>query len=283
MKKSTLLFSMLLAGTVAMAQSNFASISQIGNNHEALVEQTGLENASTVDITGGNGSEIIVDQIGNKNFSSFNGAGSVFGFQYQEGDNNTATAARFGNGSIINQIQIGDGNSASADRWTQSSNLIVSQYQEGDNNTAVARRLRGFDVTVIDQTQIGDRNVALLNPTGSGQYYADGGSVNQYQEGDDNFATINNISGSLGGLFIQEQIGNDNSSIIRGGRRTTLAATYQEGDFNNATIEQFDSFNTAEIFQFGDSNNALIQQTGEMNVGIITQHGNGNMATITQR
>jgi hypothetical protein len=265
MKTSFILaFAMLFFASLASAQSNEAIISQVGTNHVATTSQTGAGNYSSIDILSGSGSEVTVSQVGARNDAQFEGAGSVVGSQTQIGDDNSASAGfqSFGNGSVITQYQEGDRNSADASRWTQSSNIVVTQTQIGNDNQAVASRLRGFSTLEIDQVQTGNRNRALLNSTGSGQVYADGGFVRQIQEGDDNLARIERApgAGSIGGTLIQEQYGDQNESQIRTSRTATLAETYQTGDFNMATITQFDSAMSASISQIGDNNTATITQ-----------------------
>ncbi|UJP65720.1 hypothetical protein [Mongoliitalea daihaiensis] len=292
MKKLNLFAALLFSGSVAIAQSNDANVSQEGNNHQATVVQTGSQNSSSVAITGGSGSEVEVTQIGANNTASFLGRQNVQGLQYQEGDRNFASAGQgsqvFAGGSIIEQIQIGNDNRATTAHWTQPTNIRVYQTQIGDRNTADARRLRGFNITEITQTQVGNDNTALLNPTGSSQYYADGGFVRQLQTGDYNYASINRAqgAGSIGGTFIQEQVGNLNRSTINSTRNTILGETIQIGDENVALINQFDRDNSAAIRQQGDENFGSISQTGSDNrasqwvagsFNEVTQIQNGNL------
>jgi hypothetical protein len=250
--------------TMAFAQSNEATISQVGSNHQASTAQTGSANFSSIDILSGSGSEVTVTQIGSTNSAMFEGTGSVRGTQTQTGDRNTATAGfqSFGNGSRITQHQEGDDNTADASRWTQSSNIIVTQTQLGDANTAIARRLRGFSTLDIEQYQEGDRNRALLNTSGSSQVYADDGYVSQVQVGSDNLARIESApgAGSIGGTLIQHQTGDFNESQIRTSRSSDLARSLQTGDFNFASITQFQSGMSASITQLGDSNTATVTQ-----------------------
>ncbi|PSJ60809.1 hypothetical protein [Pseudaminobacter soli (ex Li et al. 2025)] len=64
---------------------------------------------------------------------------------------------------------------------------------------------------------------------------------------------------------------------------SNLALVWQEGEFNNASVDQQGSSNVGLIRQIGYNNNAAIHQVGNGHQAMIFQQGRNNTAIISQR
>jgi minor curlin subunit len=64
---------------------------------------------------------------------------------------------------------------------------------------------------------------------------------------------------------------------------SNLALVWQEGEFNNASVDQQGMGNVGLIRQIGYNNSAAIQQSGNGHQAMIFQQGRNNTAIISQR
>jgi len=303
MKKLIFLFAMMFAVGMAMAQSNDASISTTGDDNIASITQAGLSNLATIEQIADNSSAIQI-QNGESNVADLDQKGGwpsdskvdgETGYQNQQGNNNHATLwqlADEGNGGNDgNQFQDGSNNIAVA--WQHTVNATVDQDQVGTNNEAMAFQ-NGFN-GYIKQEQNGIQNIATVDEQGGGGW-DNGNSAIQIQQGNWNKAQISQY-GTGGAKSAQgnsasiTQTGDDNWAG-EGLYSNGLFGIYQEGNYNNATVEQNQNVNKSEVFQYGDDNIATVVQNGGtglfgdygdfVNKSLINQNGNGNTANVTQ-
>lgn len=186
----------------------------------------------------------------------------------QTGDDHSAQITQTGstNDATIKQVQGGDGDAITI----QTGDLNVASAISGDN-------------VVMRQTQIGNENVATV-----GQGLLQRASVTQYQEGNENLATLT-ISGpgTRFASIYQEQVGNENVSEIVALRSDTGfdpdAKTVQMGN-ENSVVGTWDGSqsNSIDVFQMGDLNVATVDFLSNGNRTVVSQMGGENVAIVEQ-
>lgn len=233
------------AGT-ALAQSQDADISQVGNKNDQIS-----------DFNSGSGYEVDVDQDGDRNFAKvtqFSGnQNSGYDIdQIQDGNDNDARA-QVQNGSRILQKQIGSQNEAVIEKWDSGNSarqiqtgfknsakaLTSNRYgrgsvslfhrQDGNKNTILLRMDRGHG-TAIDQRQFGNRNTAKVLDLFDDPNVIS--SVETYQDGNDNFSRV--LSNSNYGTVDVMQTGNQNSSKAR--FSSDFSLNVEQDGFENESV-----------------------------------------------
>lgn len=235
MRKLSILFvAFLFSAGMAFAQSNDASIEQVGNDNDASIEQVGNSNEADIDQSGSS-NHALINQFGPINEPSVNQVGADNDASVNIGDN--ATDIRRSEGDI---------------------------YQNGDNNTASIEiyQISSYNATARalgDISQVGDNNIAEQDiALGSSGPRTDA-SIDQ--QGDDNqaYQTVYNNVNNVDVEILQDGFGNWASQDAENSNITSL-------------IEQFGDDNTAYTTQVGQDHDAVIYQTGNGNYGGIIQN-----------
>jgi len=234
MKKLGFLYAMMFVVSLAMAQTNDASIQQTGDDHEALIQQIGSLNKSYV-----------VQEDG----SEGNNPGTVAKADIlQQGDENYVNVrqrAFYGNqNSTANITQIGDNNSVrgvnEGEQWFQNqTGGLLDVYMEGDGNTL--RSLAG-------EAQKNNNSLELV-------IYGGINDVAAVQE--------------FGNATIDID-GDDNDVVLK----QKSFANFDAAKYNNADIDIVGSFNDVTVDQMNNANNAVVDILGSSNVASIIQTGN---------
>ncbi len=261
---------MVLAASVAMAQTNQSAINQADGSQTATVDQQGGDNTSTV--TQSNAANIAtvtqinyllmedeandvtisnVTQSGKRNEATVSQTHSRQGAYPDDGGPIEAVVNQSGNDNVSEQIQ-GPHN--------QIGSSFASVVQSGNNNDAYQIQVRwGNDAYIV---QSGNGNAARQ---------AQDTELPDDVVGSENYALINQSGNS--NLADQEQHGWDNSVIAT-----------QSGHGNISTQLQDNSsfMSEATVLQAGSNNMADQYQLGSLNIGKIEQHSNGNEAYQSQ-
>ena len=250
MKKITCIpaFFLVLALSVsAMAQSNEASIDQIGDMNEAAVIQFGLQQFAEVTQNGSH--EAFIDQAGSSNRATVNqNASTDWSVDY------FPTHPAFGSNGIPFQ---GSGGGVS-----ENSYAMISQ--DGVHNIAQVDQFGSHEANI---TQQGISNSALVLQVES----TGGGTFNPPGQGNPNPPPFSSeISIGDGAFALIHQFGEENTIQLD-----------QFGE-NYAKINQDGVGNQADVFQYGMNNSAIIEQNGNGHSVQIEQVGHGNQATVTQ-
>lgn len=233
-KLSTLTVALFLSAGMAFAQSNDATISQVGDNHDANISQTGNTNTGSISVYAGAGSVTVIEQVGNENKADIEDVrDNIDAEQRQDGNENTAYIGQAGQNSIIIQLQYGDKNSATFighDKTSVKGNFaILGQFGEGNT----AEIIGANNNNEIVQNQDGDNNIASV--TGY-----------NYSEND----------------HLLSQWGDGNSAYLElpDGAKNNSSTVNQTGDSNMGFVSQMGEYNVATIGQTGNSNTASITQ-----------------------
>ncbi|WP_158551363.1 hypothetical protein [Rhodohalobacter sp. SW132] len=235
-KFTTLSFALLFAAGTALAQSNDASIDQVGDDHDAMISQTGSLNDAHVLQTADAGRE-----------GSDVGTADVT----QDGSENSVNLRQrnfFGN-NVANITQVGSGNSvqgtSAGSAFLQNHGLnIIDVMMEGDDNTLYSLRGEAQKNT----------NTLLLDILG------DGNTVGLLQE--HGYADIS-LTGSFNDVVL-DQKANNNAN-----RQTAYVDV--TGSDNLVDVSQRGQAGTADITQNGDDNTAFVRQNGVGNSVLIEQ------------
>jgi len=243
-----------IPGDVVVGDGAF--IQQIGNNHEALIDQTGYHAGRIYqqgDGPGGNYARLI--QVGENHT----------GFISQVGDDNTGVINVEGIGHVSVIVQEGDEHN-------------IQFSMQGENNTADIRQFGTSDHLVGFAD---DDELSIFQSGNNNELY----SV-QIGEGGGHLLTTLGDHG-----YIQD--GHENLIDVWQEGGSHIARLLQEGDGHTIILLQHDSENVAEIGQDGNGhwanvdqngtgNRVEITQFGEGHWSNVTQYGNNNTATITQ-
>lgn len=263
---------MVFAVSMAMGQSNVASVSSTGNDNTAGITQTGTFNDADIDQTANN-SDAAQTQTGNYNQATITQLG-----QYPPGAVTDETAI---------QIQTGDDHEAVISQITDSEHggSSTQQTQSGTNQYAFAGQY-SWNSEII-QTQSGPSiNWAEAYQTGNNNY------IRQIQDGEGNRARVDEQTGgwTQGNTAIQEQTGNWNNALIEQydvngskspGGNGNSAEIYQTG-YDNWAGDGYGDATEYGIRQWGDDNTAIVTQNDVANKSQVLQVGVGNTANVTQ-
>ncbi|WP_442582181.1 hypothetical protein ACSBOB_09590 [Mesorhizobium sp. ASY16-5R] len=212
------------------------------------------------------------------NYNGWNSGNNLILDMLQDGNSNSANVFRnSGQNSTVNELRQ-DGNSNSMDvTQTGTGNTIDSATQEGSNNGSgsVNRHNKGMQLwqigtgNLITEASIEGSNNPGVHPSSPGPVANPGGYAvldikqNGVGNGDD-FSTARMI-GSGGNQIVIDQLGDYNQFSVLQGDFTSdtknSARLFQDGNYNEALIDQSGSFNTIGMSFEGDSN-GLVGLTG---------------------
>lgn len=247
-KLTTITIALLFATGSAYAQNNDASTTQTGDDNDALVEQVGISNVADVSQDGDN-NEATVQQgeFGANNVQSNYAEASIS----QVGSENEAA---------VNQRQGWSGGSAVS---------IHSIEQDGLRNTGLLTTFNGGNEGSV--TQLGNDNYANGRQAGSGH------DLDIYQEGSDNEARINQLSGASGNSADIAQRGSDNYGLVEQSSTSgNRAGQWVAGDDNTVIQTQTSDDNRQRVEITGDSNTyTTLQEGGSGNALYINSRGTG--------
>lgn len=223
-KLTTLITIMLFAVGMAFAQTNDATIDQIGDDHESTITQVGSLNGAYVEQTADAGREgadvgtATIEQTGSEN--------SV----------NLRQRAFYGDAEA-DIVQLGDRNrvegTAPGNDFLQNHGLnIVDVYMEGDDNVLSSLRAEAqknaneFYLDIVGS----DNSVAMQQETGYGD-------VNI--AGDLNNVTLSQLGNNAAyNTGLVDIIGNENMVSVTQTMDSNSAAVNVNGSFNSATVTQ---------------------------------------------
>ena len=256
---ATVLAAMLSVTSVAYAQTNDSTISQLSDGNTADVTQTlgtdGLEiNQSSVEQLGGAGNDATVSQT----LSAAVGSGGANSSEIkQDGDLNTADVMQTGSGNAENGPL-----SLTPDVGSKVS-------QKGSENSAIVKQTAtvwGDNVSDIKQT--GDLNKAEVNQTANSA----GGNVvdnesSITQDGNNNDAKVMQTSAGTTMNFsdIEQKGDGDKANVTQDGTGSTDNMSFikqEAGTGNMATVDQSGASltNLSDVHQKGVSNTATVMQ-----------------------
>ncbi|MBP3192647.1 hypothetical protein [Natronogracilivirga saccharolytica] len=253
MKQSILLvFLMMLATSLTLAQNNNSYINQSADGNKATVSQTGEINDSKINqTTDGHMADVTQDGIENINILNQFGNNSSEYTLVQDGNNNYSRIrqGQFG-GSEADITQVGDRNrlTGTGGQATQGTRNILDLNQEGDDHTAhVYQDMADHELYIV---QIDLENYARVHQD------ANNGAI----------ATLTQ-DGVQNRLFVRQ---ND------WGYHTLTFV--QEGNDNKGETTQLGYNNTMDIAQLGNNNLVSVEQGGVDggNIFMLEQVGNGN-------
>lgn len=221
----TLTTALLFTAGSAFAQSNDATIDQVGDDHEATISQSGAMNTAYVEQTADAGREGA--DVGSAEIT-------------QTGDENYANLRQrnFYGDSDASITQLGTGNSVqgqtAGDDFFQNHGLnILDVIMDGDDNTLYSLRGEAQKNT----------NTLLLDILG------DGNSVGLLQEF--GYGDVS-IEGSANSVVLNQQTNspsNTHSAYVDVYGSDNTVDVFQRGEANTSTVDITGSFNTATITQ----------------------------------
>ena len=223
-KLTTLLFVLVFAGMTAFAQSNDASVDQIGNDHEADIEQIGSSNIAWVDqtddVSGGDAFADILQEGANNNVNLNQRA--FYGFP----DESHATITQIGNNNSV------EGTSATSAFYQNQPGGVVEVYMEGNDNTLYTLRTEAqknqneFFLDIIGN----DNLVGMEQETGSGDVVI---------EGNLNDVTLSQLGNNAAyNTAMVDIMGGNNGVDVMQTMDSNIATVNVTGSFNSATITQ---------------------------------------------
>ena len=223
-KLSILIVAFLFTAGMAFAQSNDATIDQVGDDHEAMIDQIGFSNAAYVDQTdGGSNGDAYADilQQGDENYVNLNQR-AFFGFP----DESDATITQIGDRNRV------EGTSATSAFYQNQPGGVVEVRMEGDDNRLYS--LRGeaqknkneFFLDILGS----DNTVGMEQENGSGDVKI---------TGDLNTVTLSQLGNNT--IFNTAKVGilgNENGVSVTQTMDSNSAMVNVDGSFNSATITQ---------------------------------------------
>lgn len=231
-KLTTLSIALFIAAGSAFAQSNDATVDQVGNNNSATVDQVGdlnitsltQEDGATADIDQIDASESFVSlsQIGSSSATILqNNKNSVQGFSDTHmTDKEDRLATQSGSGSTMDITQLSLFNQAYVDQFGDNNSMSILQdggnsnvarlMQNGDHNTMDVDLIGGTNR--VKAEQYGDDNTAIVSVTGVHNNEFNNGTSFVYQDGMDNTATIT-VTGDYN-FYDVSQEGNSNTATV---------------------------------------------------------------------
>lgn len=284
MKKSIILFVISLITTgMVLAQTgpeqditpddvnDGALITQVGNNNNANIDQTGSHSAE-IHQEGGDENNANIEQVGNNHSAFVNQYGDQNIADIQaDGDDHFSVIVQEGNGHNVQFSIEGISNTVDIRQYGTSEHLV------GSENSPVSSIKQAGDYNQFYSVQIGD---------GSGHSVTSLSGDDNIQQGNGNFIDVWQEGSNNSAGFIQ--IGNNH-----------IANVEQYGNSNNAEVEQYEGVggllflleggnsvpmngSFVDILQDGDFNNAFSYQCGSGHVAYVDQDGNNSHATVVQ-
>ena len=271
MKKLIFLFTMVLAVSMVMAQTNNTSeISQTGAKHNATVDQTGLGDNTSYVIQANANNIATVSQI-NPVFDGSIEADDNLSTIWQTGAKNNATVTQLhdhgkgnyaGPGGLLEAVvnQSGDNNDAEQIQGgaNQMGRSLASIDQSGNNNIAF-------------QHQLKYENDAYIYQSGNGNEARQAQDTDLPDVGSANYASINQ-SGNNNSADQQQQGWDNRVEAVQSGSGN-ISEQLQE---NNSWVSK------SYVMQSGNNNEAFQTSVGKLNDAYIEQHSNGNYAKQNQ-
>jgi hypothetical protein len=223
-KLTTLLVAMLFTAGMAFAQSNDATIDQVGDDHESTITQVGSLNGAYVEQTADAGREgadvgtATIEQTGSEN--------SV----------NLRQRAFYGDAEA-DIVQLGDRNrvegAAPGNDFLQNHGLnIIDVYMDGDDNVLYSLRSESQKNTNELYLDIlgNDNSVGMEQETGYGDISIDGNL---------NTVTLSQLgNNSAYNTAMVDILGNENGVSVTQTMDSNTAAVNVNGSFNSATVTQ---------------------------------------------
>ena len=225
-KLTTLLVAFFVTAGMAFAQSNIATIDQVGDDHEAMIEQIGFSNSAYVDQTdGGGGSNgdafADISQQGDENSVNLLQR-AFYGFPAES----YATITQIGNNNSV------EGTSATSAFYQNQPGGILEVYMEGNDNTLYS--LRGEA-----QKNKNEFFLDIIGSANSVGMQQEGGSGDVYIEGDFNTVMLSQLgNNSAFNTATVDVLGNENGVSVTQTMDSNSAAVNVTGSFNSATITQ---------------------------------------------
>jgi len=223
-KLTTLLVAMLFTAGMAFAQSNDATIDQVGDDHDATITQAGSLNGAYVEQTADVGRE--GDDVGTATIEQTGSENSV----------NLRQRAFFGDAEA-NIVQLGDRNrvegTAPGNDFLQNHGLnIIDVYMEGDDNVLYSLRSESQkNANELYLNILGsDNSVGMEQETGFGDVSIDG---------DLNTVTLSQLGNNNAyNTAMVDILGNENGVSVTQTMDSNSAAVNVNGSFNSATVTQ---------------------------------------------
>jgi hypothetical protein len=303
-----------LVMTTAAADQNEAFLLQTGNNHSALVTQSGDKNdagAATPTMTqDGENNQLVILQSGDRNQIGLEGGGIYQDNPYDNGSLMRIGITQSSDRNVVGQVmqstadqnEAGSGNSVDITQsgWGRNRVGYVKQIQAGTGNNQLDVDQSGWKDRLETVTQTSNvatgtpnritvRMNGVANGTGGLGYFASEtgaesstlrqGNINPASQG--NSITLN-VTGA-GNDFGVTQNGNDNTvgTLSLGGATNDLGIL-QTGDDNTVSMASVSGLlNVIGVKQIGDINMASVSVTGSFNKLGVAQIGNGNDANVT--
>lgn len=287
MKKLSLIFSMVFAAGMAMAQTNQSVINASGKDQIATVDQQGGYNTSNV--TQSNKDNVTTVTQVNHLLVAGN---SILSNVTQSGERNDATVSQIHDGSNPNQVglietvitQAGNDNEAIQNQGDNSNTglLYASINQSGDDNFASQNQMKYRNSAYIDQsgknnTAMQAQDASLLLEEEETSHYA---SINQ--SGDNNYAEQVQNGHSNTAIAVQSGNGNDSWQTQNAWKSVASVNQSESGKNNEATQTQNGALNKATITQASNGNIAIQIQTGGARRPGNADYAENNLAEIHQ-
>lgn len=285
MKKISIFAALLFTGSMAFAQNNESTTTQNGNGNGATIDQTGLNNKST--LTQSKNNTFTLDQDGEGNLSNFRQGlyGGNTATVNQLGDFNKLTragGALQGTNNTLTLDQTGHYNEAQTYQDFKDNGLDIDQL--GDNNYVKTHQDGGVSGSDMVINQVGDNNKSEGVKQANGYNYA-----NTQISGSDNWTKTSQDGGSSAYINVTGQ-GNGNTGVgavgtdylsvtqLGAGNLTELDIV---GDYNGVVVDQ-DGSSTADLEITGSYNTMDIMQTGSGHNSTETIIGSNNSINVTQ-
>lgn len=303
-----------LVMTTAAADQNEAFLLQTGDNHSALITQSGDKNdagaATPVMTQDGKNNQLVILQSGDRNKIGLEGGGVYQDNPYDNGSLMRIDITQSSDRNVVGQVmqstadqnEAGSGNSVDITQsgWGRNRVGYVKQIQAGTgNNQLDVRQTGAYDrletVTQTSNVESGTPNritvrmYGLSNGTGNLGYFASetGAETSTLRQGNINPASQgNSITLNVTGYrndFGVTQNGNDNTvgTLNMSGEFNDLGIL-QTGDNNTVSMAAVSGFaNVIGVKQIGDINLASVSVSGSFNQLGVAQLGNGNDANVT--
>ena len=303
-----------LVMTTAAADQNEAFLLQTGDNHSALITQSGDRNeagAATPTMTqDGKNNQLVILQSGDRNKIGLEGGGIYQDNPYDNGSLMRIDITQSSNRNVVGSVMqstfdqnvSGSGNSVDITQAGLGRNRVgyIKQIQAGTGNNQLDVRQTGLSnrletVTQTSNVESGTPNRitvrmnGIRNGTGGLGFFASetGAETSTLRQGNINSASQgNSITLNVTGYrndFGVTQNGNDNTvgTLNLGGEYNDLGIL-QTGDNNTVSMAAVSGFaNVIGVKQIGDINLASVSVSGSFNQLGVAQLGNGNDANVT--
>ena len=291
-----------------------ADINDAGFN-DVWVEFTGDDNTISILTEGNSPGKLadshqvkLINMKGSRNTYDIESYGSAANHNLANlvGDDNQITITNlqgYNNKTLVNELK---GNQNTIDITIDGAggnNQANVGKNLGDNNTTTVS-LTGYKNNVLRSMADGNNNITTANISGSENKSRFSAPDNSYNpgfvpaSGDDNEMVINQdgernyaayMDAGDGRYYHTTQIGDDNSSLVRGTGNEKYVTVWQNGDLNNVAITynreaakngNIAGKNSIQAYQKGDMNNMELDVTASSTI-TVDQIGNYNDIKLT--